>query len=94
MLGIHLLLLTRYDSSRNVSLLILRRSFWRISPTIKKVGQSPASLTLSSVLIVFSLLSPSTRVEMNAAAASQLNKAIAHGAEKGTFVLPKVIIDL
>ncbi|KAF7978097.1 hypothetical protein HWV62_1498 [Athelia sp. TMB] len=28
-------------------------------------------------------------VEMNAAAASQLNRAIAHGAEKGTFVLPK-----
>ena len=26
---------------------------------------------------------------MNAAAASQLNRAIAHGAEKGTFVLPK-----
>jgi hypothetical protein len=29
------------------------------------------------------------KVEMNAAAASQLNRAIAHGAEKGTFVLPK-----
>jgi histone H1/5 len=28
-------------------------------------------------------------VEMNAAAASQLNRAITHGAEKGTFVLPK-----
>lgn len=28
-------------------------------------------------------------VGMNAAAASQLNRAIAHGAEKGMFVLPK-----
>jgi histone H1/5 len=29
------------------------------------------------------------KLEINAAATSQLNRAIAHGAEKGTFVLPK-----
>lgn len=60
-------------------------------PTIKKVRLRPM-IQVDGRLTSFPLpqfVESKYHIEVNATTASQLNRAITSGAEKGTFVLPK-----
>ena len=56
-------------------------------PTIKKVGSSAQRVSLLADGLQF--VDSKYHLSMNAAATSQLNRAITHGTNSGNFVLPK-----